>query len=143
MTLRPNSPAARDVTYSLHPYTNARKHEQKGPMIIERGKGIYVYDDQGREYIEGLAGLWSVGPGREPALHTLQVMPVPQTQILVTHALAAGQQTVGELFRLEMHVSAHILEPFHGIARGILQLERFRHALVLIGVQRGRQFAPR
>jgi 4-aminobutyrate--pyruvate transaminase len=27
-------------------------------MILTGGKGIYVYDDQGKEYIEGLAGLW-------------------------------------------------------------------------------------
>jgi 4-aminobutyrate--pyruvate transaminase len=58
-----NSQSARDVSYVLHPYTNARVHEQKGPIIIERGKGVYVYDDQGKEYIEGLAGLWSVALG--------------------------------------------------------------------------------
>ena len=32
-------------------------------MIIERGQGVYVSDDQGKEYIEGLAGLWSVAVG--------------------------------------------------------------------------------
>src|SRR5581483_4627025 len=59
----PNSAAARDIAYHFHPATNARRHEQVGPMIIERGRGIYVYDDQGKEYIEGLAGLWSVAVG--------------------------------------------------------------------------------
>jgi 4-aminobutyrate--pyruvate transaminase len=63
MTVHPNSPAARDIAYTLHPYTNARKHEERGPMLIDRGKGIYVYDDQGKEYIEGLSGLWSVALG--------------------------------------------------------------------------------
>jgi 4-aminobutyrate--pyruvate transaminase len=58
-----NSPSARDIAYIFHPATNARRHEQVGPLIIERGKGIYVYDDQGKEYIEGLAGLWSVAVG--------------------------------------------------------------------------------
>jgi 4-aminobutyrate--pyruvate transaminase len=59
----PNSAAARDVSYLLHPNTNARKHEKTGPIIIERGKGVFVYDDQGKEYIEAMAGLWSVGVG--------------------------------------------------------------------------------
>jgi 4-aminobutyrate--pyruvate transaminase len=63
MTDRPNSLAARDIAYYFHPATNARKHEQVGPMIIERGEGVRVYDDQGKEYIEGLAGLWSVAVG--------------------------------------------------------------------------------
>lgn len=63
MTANPNSPAARDIAYHFHPATNARRHEKIGPMIIERGEGIHVYDDQGKEYIEGLAGLWSVAVG--------------------------------------------------------------------------------
>ncbi|GJD48626.1 Putrescine--pyruvate aminotransferase [Methylobacterium crusticola] len=63
MTVLPNSLHARDVAYHFHPYTNARRHERVGPMIIERGAGIHVYDDQGREYIEAMAGLWSVGVG--------------------------------------------------------------------------------
>ncbi len=53
----------RDISYHLHPYTNAVKHEQIGPRIIDRGEGIYVFDDQGRKYIEGMAGLWSVAVG--------------------------------------------------------------------------------
>jgi 4-aminobutyrate---pyruvate transaminase len=66
---RPNSLAARDIAYYFHPATNARRHEQVGPMMIERGEGIYVFDDQGKQYIEGLAGLWSVAVGfGEPRL---------------------------------------------------------------------------
>ena len=63
MTAHPNSAAARDIAYYFHPATNARRHETIGPMIIERGQGVHVYDDQGKEYIEGLAGLWSVAVG--------------------------------------------------------------------------------
>ncbi len=60
---RPNSLAARDIAYYFHPATNARRHEKVGPMMIERGEGVRVFDDQGKEYIEGLAGLWSVAVG--------------------------------------------------------------------------------
>jgi 4-aminobutyrate--pyruvate transaminase len=53
----------------LYPYTDARLNEQTGPMVIERGKGIYVYDSNGKEYIEAMAGLWSVAVGfSEPRL---------------------------------------------------------------------------
>ena len=69
MNDRPNSLAARDIAYYFHPATNARRHEQVGPMMIERGEGVYVFDDQGKRYIEGLAGLWSVAVGfGEPRL---------------------------------------------------------------------------
>ncbi|MBM86461.1 MAG: aspartate aminotransferase family protein [Rhodospirillaceae bacterium] len=63
MTLQPNSPEARDVAYLLHPYTNFRQHEEQGPMIIERGDGVHVWDNNGKKYIEGMAGLWSTSLG--------------------------------------------------------------------------------
>lgn len=64
-----NSLAHTDISTTLHPYTDARAHEKQGPVIVERGRGIYVYDDAGKEYIEGLAGLWSVAVGfEEPRL---------------------------------------------------------------------------
>ncbi|UUP19879.1 aspartate aminotransferase family protein [Nitratireductor thuwali] len=59
----PNSIEARDVAYHLHSYTDARKHEEAGPLIMERGEGIHVYDNNGKRYIEGMAGLWSVALG--------------------------------------------------------------------------------
>jgi 4-aminobutyrate--pyruvate transaminase len=58
-----NSLAAGDIASALHPYTDARAHERMGPIVIDSGKGIYVYDVNGKEYIEGLAGLWSVAVG--------------------------------------------------------------------------------
>lgn len=64
-----NSLAEADIHTLLHPYTDARRHEQTGPLILDRGEGIYVYDVNGKQYIEGLAGLWSVGVGfSEPRL---------------------------------------------------------------------------
>jgi 4-aminobutyrate--pyruvate transaminase len=69
MTLAPNSLEARDVAYYFHPVSNARRHEKIGPLVMESGHGVYVRDDQGKEYIEGLAGLWSVAVGfGEPRL---------------------------------------------------------------------------
>lgn len=63
LTNTPNSVHSRDAAHQIHPATNLRRHERIGPMVIDRGQGIYVYDDEGREYIEALAGLWSVGVG--------------------------------------------------------------------------------
>jgi len=62
-SFRGNSNAARDIAHHLHPYTNFKKHEQTGPLTIVRGRGVYVVDDDGKEYIEGMAGLWSAALG--------------------------------------------------------------------------------
>mgnify|MGYP002629014706 CR=1 FL=1 len=63
MTVLPNSPHARDIKNYLHPYSNLKKHEERGPLIIEKGDGIYVEDLEGNKYIEGLAGLWCTSLG--------------------------------------------------------------------------------
>ena len=53
----------RDLTHHLHPYTQLRQLEQEGPLVIVRGDGVLVFDEQGREYIEGMAGLWCASLG--------------------------------------------------------------------------------
>jgi 4-aminobutyrate--pyruvate transaminase len=63
MTHAPNSLAARDVAYAMHPYTNLAQHEERGPTVFTRGEGIYIWDDEGNKYLEGLAGLWCTSLG--------------------------------------------------------------------------------
>ena len=59
--------AMRDVETVIHPYTNLALHREKGPVVLERGEGVRVYDSNGKDYIEGMAGLWctQVGYGNE------------------------------------------------------------------------------
>ena len=52
-----------DKQYAVHPYTNQGAHHQSGPFIIERGEGIYVWDDNDNRYIEGMSGLWCTSLG--------------------------------------------------------------------------------
>jgi 4-aminobutyrate---pyruvate transaminase len=59
--------AIRDIETVIHPYTNLATHREVGPHVIERGEGVHVWDSEGRELIEGMAGLWctSLGYGNE------------------------------------------------------------------------------
>jgi 4-aminobutyrate--pyruvate transaminase len=59
--------ATRDVETLVHPYINLATFRDTGPLIIERGQGVYVYDTEGKPYIEGMAGLWctALGYGNE------------------------------------------------------------------------------
>ena len=69
MTQPGNSAASRDIAYVLHPYTNLERHKTAGPQVIARGKGIWVYDEDGKPYIEAMAGLWCTSLGfDEPRL---------------------------------------------------------------------------
>ena len=58
-----NSAAARDIANVLHPYTDLVTHQDVGPVVITRGKGVRVWDDAGKEYIESVAGLWCASLG--------------------------------------------------------------------------------
>jgi len=51
----------------LSPMTNLAALKSTPPMRVVRGSGSKVYDDQGKEYYEGMAGLWctSLGWGNE------------------------------------------------------------------------------
>ncbi len=60
---RPNSLAARDQASVFHPYTDAVALRENGPLVIVRGEGVRVWDDQGRDYIESVAGLWCASLG--------------------------------------------------------------------------------
>ena len=55
--------AARDQSFHLHPATNLRTVQKEGPLVITRGEGVYVYDDEGRRYLEGMSGLWCASLG--------------------------------------------------------------------------------
>jgi 4-aminobutyrate--pyruvate transaminase len=58
------TPAARrDLAFHLHPSTNLRQVQTEGPLVITRGEGVYVYDDEGRRYLEGMSGLWCASLG--------------------------------------------------------------------------------
>lgn len=58
------------MTSIIYPTTNLKHIEQ---LNIVRGEGVYVYDDQGRQYLEAMAGLWcsSLGYGNEELIEAI------------------------------------------------------------------------
>src|SRR5499425_1361257 len=50
-----------DRRYLVHPLHHPDDHRQ--PLVIVEGKGAMLRDAEGREYIDGLAGLWKVEAG--------------------------------------------------------------------------------
>lgn len=53
----------RDLAHLLHPVTNLRRHRKQGPVVLVRGEGVHVWDSNGKQYIDGFAGLWNVNVG--------------------------------------------------------------------------------
>lgn len=95
MNKLPNSVEGRDISAHLHPYTNARAHLDIGPMIIEEGKGVHVWDNSGNKYIEAMSGLWSTALGFseqrliDAATAQMQKLPFYHSFTHKTHGPAA------------------------------------------------------
>ena len=63
MTVLPNSAAARDIAYCVHPNTDLKRHLETGPSIVSHGEGVYIRDDHGNRLMETVAGLWCASLG--------------------------------------------------------------------------------
>ncbi len=63
----PDSPSesfsARDARSVVHGLTNLKRHAERGATVIERGHGVWVTDNHGKDYIEAMSGLWCIALG--------------------------------------------------------------------------------
>lgn len=48
----------KDLKYIWHPFTQMKDYENEAPVIIDKGKGIYIYDLNGNKYIDGISSWW-------------------------------------------------------------------------------------
>ncbi|MFK4259598.1 aspartate aminotransferase family protein [Agrobacterium tumefaciens] len=55
-----------DSSHFLHPFTDHKELRASGARMIVRGEGPFIYDSEGLEILDGMAGLWcmNVGYGR-------------------------------------------------------------------------------
>lgn len=94
MTIQSGSIAARDLESVLHPQTHLAQHHAKGPMMLARAKGVYMYDDQGNQYIEGLSGLWcaALGYGNEEVARAAydQILELSYAQLFSSKSHEVG-----------------------------------------------------
>jgi adenosylmethionine-8-amino-7-oxononanoate aminotransferase len=56
-----------DRQHLLHPWTNFGPFEKEGSLVITRGEGCYLWDAEGRRYLDAVGGMWctNVGLGRK------------------------------------------------------------------------------
>ncbi len=59
----PDSIEARSLRYLINPNSNLAEVKRRGPHLHVRAEGVYLWDGAGKQYIEGLAGLWCTALG--------------------------------------------------------------------------------
>ena len=67
---------AKDKAHMVHPVTNIKQVLETGPLVLSRGEGVYLWDTDGKRYIDGFAGLWNVNVGH--GRHELAVAAAEQ-----------------------------------------------------------------
>jgi 4-aminobutyrate--pyruvate transaminase len=43
----------------LHGFTDLKNLDSLGPIVLNQAKGIYVYDQDGKKYLDANSGLWN------------------------------------------------------------------------------------
>jgi adenosylmethionine---8-amino-7-oxononanoate aminotransferase len=58
-----------DRDHVWHPFTQQQGWSEEEPLVIERGEGSYLFDTEGRRYLDGTAALWcNVHGHRHPTI---------------------------------------------------------------------------
>jgi adenosylmethionine-8-amino-7-oxononanoate aminotransferase len=52
-----------DKDHFIHPFTHFPSFNKDGALVISEGRGAYVFDADGKRYLDGIAGLWCVNIG--------------------------------------------------------------------------------
>lgn len=63
MSFGANSLAARDIAHLVHPQTNLKRHREVGPVVLARGSGVWMFDDDGNQLLDANSGLWCASLG--------------------------------------------------------------------------------
>ena len=73
----------RDAAHHKHPFTAQAELGEKGARVITRANGVFVYDSEGEEILDAMAGLWcvNIGYGRHE-LCLLYTSPSPRDGLL-------------------------------------------------------------
>ncbi|WP_171006406.1 aminotransferase, partial [Pseudomonas sp. 2FG] len=77
--------------HHLAPFSDYKQLKEKGPRIITKAEGVYIWDSEGNKILDGMAGLWCValGYGREElvqaASQQMRELPFYNTFFMTAH----------------------------------------------------------
>jgi putrescine aminotransferase len=52
-----------DREHHIHPFNNVKQLKEQEVLVVDRAEGVYIYDEAGKQYLDGMAGLWCVNVG--------------------------------------------------------------------------------
>jgi len=76
-----------DLKHLWHPYTDINKFIVKNFPVIEKARGVHLWDTQGRKYMDGISSWWCVNLGHS---HPHIVNSVAEQLLRVQHSITGG-----------------------------------------------------
>ncbi len=88
------------MTSFWHPFAEMSK-VQHNPFIVDRGEGIYVFDETGKRYLDAAASLWymNVGYGRGEIVDAMdrQLRKLPAFHAFVDHGTRPPEELAAQI----------------------------------------------
>lgn len=122
------------MTSVLYPTTNLKHVEQ---LNIVRGEGVYVFDDRGRRYVEGLAGLWcsSLGYGNQELIDAIstQLRTLPYSHLFGGRTHQVVMDLADKLSEIVPIEQAHLFFANSGSEANDSQIKMLHYYFNVIG----------
>lgn len=135
---------ALDRQHLVHPVVNPRAHERNGAIVLQSGRGAWLTDVDGKEYLDAFAGLWcvNVGYGQESVVRaaTEQMQRLPYATAYFSFASEPAIQLAARLSELAPKSLQHVYFTLGGsdaVDSAIRYITRYWHA---VGQPQRRQF---
>ena len=94
-----------------HPFADMSK-VQHAPFIVDRGEGIYVYDEAGNEYLDAAASLWymNVGYGRDEIIDAMdeQARKLPAFHAFIDYATRPPMDLAARIAEVSPHPDSKV-----------------------------------
>ncbi len=53
----------KDKDHFIHPWTDFSTFQEQGSLVVAESEGAYIFDSDGKRYLDGIGGLWCVNVG--------------------------------------------------------------------------------
>ena len=94
-----------------HPFADMSK-VQHAPFIVDRGEGIYVYDEEGNRYLDAAASLWymNVGYGRDEIVEAMedQARKLPAFHTFIEYATRPPMELAERIAQVSPHPESKV-----------------------------------
>ena len=82
---------ALDKKHLWHPFTQMRDWMDSPQLVIERGQGVYLFDTEGKRYLDGVSSVWANIHGHR---HPMLVRAIRQQLAKLEHSTFLGLTNV-------------------------------------------------